>query len=110
LANLLLARATARRREAGIRTALGASRGRLIRQVATENLLLAFTGGALGIGLAFAAVRMLAGSAPVDLPRLDEVTVDGRVLLFAILISAASGVLFGIVPALRVSAADPQEA
>src|SRR5579884_915157 len=109
LANLLLARATGRRREAGIRTALGASRARLIRQVVTENLLLAFAGGALGIGLAFATVRILVHSAPVDLPRLDEVAVDGRVLLFAILVAVLSGLLFGVVPALRVSAADPQE-
>ena len=110
LANLALARATARARESAIRTALGASRGRVMRQVLTENLLLALVGGTLGVGVAAAGLRMLVISAPVDLPRLSEVSLDARVLLFALAIAAASGLLFGLLPAWRSARVDPQEA
>ncbi len=109
LANLSLARATGRKREAGIRTALGATRARLIRQVLTENLLLALAGGALGLLIAFAGVRLLVIAAPVDLPRLEEVGIDGRVLLFALAVSTLSGILFGALPALRLSRSEPLE-
>ncbi|MGB9465258.1 MAG: ABC transporter permease [Candidatus Acidiferrum sp.] len=110
LANLLLARIPGRMREAAIRTALGAARSRLLRQLLTESLLLSFIGGTLGIALAHFGVFWLVSLAPVSLPRLDEVVVDGRVLSFAFLLSAVVGGLFGILPAWRISRADPQAA
>jgi putative ABC transport system permease protein len=110
LANLLLARVPARMREAAIRTALGASRARLARQMLTESLLLALGGGALGIGIAYAGVRWFVYSAPVAIPRLDEVRVDPRVLIFAFAVAALTGIFFGVLPAWRVAHAAPQEA
>jgi putative ABC transport system permease protein len=110
LANLSLARAAGRARESAIRTALGAGRARLVRQTLTESLVLAVTGGVLGIALAAWGVRLLLGAAPMDLPRLNEVSMDSRVLGFALLVSLVTGVAFGILPALRSSRAHPQEA
>ena len=110
LANLSLARASGRVRESAIRTALGASRAQLVRQTLMESLVLALAGGMAGIALAAWGVRVLVGAAPVDLPRLGEVSVDVRVLGFAVLISLAAGVAFGLLPALRSAAAHPQEA
>src|SRR5205807_2121016 len=104
-ANLLLARAAAREREMSVRRALGASRMRLARQVLTESLLLGLAGGALGCGLAYVLLRVFQTTAPGGLPRLDEATLDPRVLGFAVLASAGSGLLFGLVPALRHSRA-----
>lgn len=109
LANLLLAQAPGRMREAAIRIALGAAPGRLVRQLLTESLLLALLGGGFGIALAYSGVRTLVDAAPVDIPRLDEVAIDVRVLCFALVLSALVGALFGILPAWRVSAADPQK-
>jgi len=110
LANLSLARASGRARESAIRTALGASRAQLVRQTLVESLVLALAGGMAGIALAAWGVRLLVGAAPMDLPRLGEVSVDVRVLGFALLISLAAGVAFGLLPALRSAAAHPQEA
>jgi hypothetical protein len=110
LANLSLARAAGRARESAIRTALGAGRARLVRQTLTESLLLALAGGVLGIALAGVGVHLLVRAAPLDLPRLSEVGLDGRVLAFALLISLVTGVAFGILPALRSAGAHPQEA
>jgi putative ABC transport system permease protein len=110
LANLSLARAAGRARESAIRTALGAGRARLVRQTLTESLVLAVTGGVLGIALAAWGVRLLLGAAPMDLPRLNEVSMDSRVLGFALLVSLVTGVAFGILPALRSARARPQEA
>ncbi|MGO4885941.1 MAG: ABC transporter permease [Bryobacteraceae bacterium] len=110
LANLSLARAAGRARESAIRTALGAGRARLVRQTLTESLLLSVIGGLLGIALAAAGVQLLLRTAPAGLPRLSEVTVDGRVLGFALLVSLATGIAFGILPALRSAGAHPQEA
>src|ERR1700691_2742806 len=110
LANLSLARAAGRARESAIRTALGAGRAQLVRQALTESLVLALAGGALGIALAAWGVMLLVGAAPLDLPRLNEVGLDGRVLGFALLVSIVTGLVFGILPALRGAAADPQEA
>jgi putative ABC transport system permease protein len=110
LANLLLVRVPARLREAGIRTALGASRARLARQLLTESALLAVLGGALGIGLAYWGLRWLVAVAPANLPRIDEVHVDARVLWFTVLVSMLTGILFGALPAWRVSHAEPQQA
>jgi predicted permease len=102
-ANLLLARAASRTHEMGIRSALGARRTRLIRQVLTEALLLACAGGALGTLIAYAAIRLLLGLNPGNIPRLSETSLDPRVLLFALAISLLTGVVFGILPALGVS-------
>jgi predicted permease len=110
LANLSLARAAGRARESAIRTALGAGRAQLVRQTLTESLVLALAGGILGIALAAWGVQLLLGAAPLDLPRLAEVSLDGRVLGFAVLISLVTGVAFGILPALRSARAHPQEA
>lgn len=109
LANLLLAKAPGRMREAAIRIALGAAPGRLVRQLLTESLLLALLGGLFGTALAYFGVRVLVDAAPVDIPRLDEVAIDVRVLCFALLLSALVGCLFGILPAWRVSSSDPQK-
>lgn len=102
-ANLLLARAAGRTHEMGIRSALGARRMRLIRQVLTEALLLACAGGALGILIAYAAIRLLLRLNPGNIARLNETSLDPRVLVFALAISILTGVVFGILPALGVS-------
>ena len=103
VANLLLARSTGRTREFAIRVALGAGRGRLARQLLTESLLLALSGGALGLLLAQIATRSAVQVMPVQLPRAGEIGIDGHVLLFTAGISLLAGIIFGIVPALRVS-------
>jgi len=89
---------------------LGAGRERLIRQLLTESLFLAIGGGALGVGFAFASIRLLLRLDPGNIPRLDETSVDLRVLLFALAASIITGLLFGIFPALSVSRCDPSEA
>jgi putative ABC transport system permease protein len=101
IANLLLARATSRRKELAVRAALGAGRGRLIRQTLTETLLLGAFGGLAGCALAWALLRMFVGLAPEGIPRLDQAAIDPRVLLFTLAGSIASGLLFGIAPALQ---------
>lgn len=110
IANLLLARAISGRRELAIRSAMGASTWRLVRQTLVESLLLAGIGGAAGVMLAYGALHVILARAPVDLPRLDEVHLDMRVLLFTALISMLAGLLFGVLPAWRLSRTDPQEA
>lgn len=106
VANLLLGRAAARRKEMAVRLSLGATRGRLIRQTLTESLLLVGAAGVLGLALATWGTATLVRVLPPDLalPRLDEVGVDGRVLAFALVVSLLTGVLFGIAPALFASA------
>ncbi|HTA68956.1 MAG TPA: ABC transporter permease [Bryobacteraceae bacterium] len=110
LGNLMLARSTARSREMAVRVALGAGSWRMFRQVLTESLAIALSGGALGLMLAYAAVRALVASAPVDLPRLDEVHLDLRALLFAFAVSVVAGLLFGLIPAWRAVHSEPQDA
>lgn len=110
LANLLLSRIASRTREAAIRTALGASRGRLFRQVLTESLLLAISGGAVGILFAAWSVRLLAAATTIDVPRIEEVRLDTGVLIFAIALTAGAGLLCGALPAWRLTRNDPQEA
>jgi predicted permease len=102
IASLLLARAVSRDRELAMRVALGAGRGRLVRQCLTESLVLALAGGLLGILLAVAGLRPFVTFWPGSLPRAEEVALDWRVLLFALGISVLCGVLFGLAPALRV--------
>jgi predicted permease len=110
VANLLLARAAARQKEIAIRTAVGASRLRILRQLLTESILLALAGGLLGLLIAFLTVRMLRVYGPENIPRLMEVGVDARVLLFTFTVSLVTGVVFGLVPALRASKVDLNEA
>jgi predicted permease len=110
LATLLLTRATARARESAIRAALGATRGRVVRQVVLENLLLASVGGVLGIAVASSTMGVLAASAPVDLPRLHEVRVNGDVLAFGLGLSLLTGVVFSLLPAWRLGRTHPQAA
>ena len=101
LANLLLARAETRQRELAVRTALGASRGRLLQQFTIEGVLLSMAGGALGLLVARAGLRALLLSYPTTLPRASEVAIDPFVLLFTIGIATAVGVLFGLAPAMH---------
>jgi len=112
VANLLLMRAAGRLREIAIRSALGASRGRLLRQLLSESLMLAFIACAAGLALAYAGVKALLTLIPPQnqLPRMDAIHIDAWVLLFAAGLSIASVVIFGVVPALQISQLGPQEA
>ncbi|MCU1232873.1 MAG: hypothetical protein JWP63_840, partial [Candidatus Solibacter sp.] len=105
VANLLLARGATRRKELALRAALGAGRGRLITQLLSESVLLALGGGLLGLLLAVGAVKLLASAGPASVPRLAQASVDPRLFGFALGVSIVTGMLFGIVPALRNSAA-----
>ena len=108
VANLLLARSEARHKELAIRVVLGAGRGRIVRQLLTESMTLSAIGGAAGIALAYALTRVLVALDPLKIPRVQDIAIDGRVLAFTAVISAATGVLFGIVPAIQSSRADLQ--
>ena len=103
LANLLLARATARQREIAIRTAMGAGRWRLARQLLTESVLLSAVGGAGGLLIALVAVKALVSANPINLPRIDAVGIDGAVLVFTGGITLLLGLLFGLVPAIQAA-------
>jgi putative ABC transport system permease protein len=109
VANLMLARAATRQKEIAIRTALGSSRSRIARQLLTESLLLATAGGCVGLLLAVWGVDALLALAPQDLPRLSEVAIDARVMLFTLGVTMATGVIFGLAPALQASKPDLNE-
>ena len=108
--NLLLARGASRQKELSIRAAMGASRSRVARQLLFESVLIAILAAALGIGLAFAAMQLLIALGPASVPRLDELSIDLRVVLFAIGVALSTMVLFGLVPAIQSSRHDPQHA
>jgi putative ABC transport system permease protein len=109
VANLLLARGTMRHKEMAIRAAMGAPRARLIRQLLSESFVLAVAGGGLGALLALWGVAALVAASPLEIPRLASVTVDRGVLLFTTVVSMATGILFGLAPAIYLSRADAGE-
>jgi predicted permease len=109
VANLLLARATARKREFAIRAALGADRGRVVRQLLTESVLLSLGGATIGLLLARWGTRLVLAAAPGSLPRSGEIGIDPYVLLFTLAVSVVTGVLFGLAPAFHGANANPQE-
>ncbi len=110
VANLLLARATARGREIAVRKALGATHSQLVKQLLCESLLLSFLGGAVGVFLAELLMPVLRAVSPGAVPRLAEADIDGRVLLFSLALCVVTGILFGIVPSLRVAGTNLQSA
>ena len=110
VANLLLVRVTARSRELAVRAAMGAGRRHLIRQMLTESLLLGAAGGAMGLLLASLSMELLRVLLPAELPRLDQIQIDGGVVAFALAIAAAAGLLFGLLPAWRASAMNVNDA
>jgi predicted permease len=107
VAGLMLTRASRRRSEIAVRAAMGATRFEIIRQVLVESVVLSVCGGALGVGLSGLFLKTILRFVPQNLPRLDQVAIDGRVLIFAALVSIATGVLFGVLPAWRMSRLDP---
>ena len=109
VANLLLARATVRKRELAIRAALGATRGRVVRQLLTESVLLSLGAAMIGLLLARWGTSLVLAAAPASLPRSEEVGIDPYVLLFTLVVSVVTGVLFGLAPALHGASANPRE-
>ena len=109
VASLLLARCMARSAEFAVRSALGASRSRLIRQLLTESLALAGFGGVVGLGISFLAMKAIVVSLPAELPRSADVALDGRVLFFTLAVSILAGIVFGLAPALRTSRTNLQD-
>ncbi|HZS47666.1 MAG TPA: ABC transporter permease [Blastocatellia bacterium] len=110
VANLLLARLSARRKEIVLRAALGAGRGRLIRQLMTESILLSLIGGVIGLLLAWLGISLLVTVAPTDLPRITEVNLDWQVLAFTFGVSLFTGILFGLAPVLSLAGVDLHDA
>ena len=110
VANLLLARATARYKEMALRSALGANRWRIIRQLLTESLVLSLAGGVLGLLLAWWGMEVLIKMIPEDVPRLTEISIDRWVFGFTLLVSAVTGIIFGLIPALQASKVELTEA
>jgi len=109
IANLLLARATARQKEISVRTALGASRWRIVRQLLTESLLLSLVGGAFGLLFSAWLTKLLIAISPANSPRFDEIRPDARVLVFTITLTLITGLVFGLAPALQASRSDLTE-
>ena len=108
IASLLLARATARQRELAVRSALGAGRGRILRQLVTESLVLALLGGAMGLALAYAGVKALGAIGAGELPRAAAIRIDATVLLYTLGVSTLAGLLFGLLPAIRATSRNLQ--
>jgi putative ABC transport system permease protein len=106
VANLLLARAASRQKEIAVRTALGASRVRVVRQLLTESLMLSLVSGIAGLGLSIWLIKLLVAITPPNTPRLDEIRIDLRVFGFTLAVTVAAGLLFGLVPALQTSQPD----
>ena len=106
VANLLLTRATSRQKEIAVRTALGASWKRLVRQLLTESTLLGLLGGGAGLIIAYAALHIVRSINPGNIPRLEAITLDGTVLVFTFAVSVVTGILFGLAPALRAARVD----
>jgi predicted permease len=108
-ANLLLARASSRQREIAVRLAMGAPRSRVVRQLMTESLLISFLGGGLGLATAFSGVKALVALLPSDFPRAQDIHVSAPVLAFTLLVTVATGLLFGLAPAFQAASADPKD-
>ncbi|MGH9395883.1 MAG: ABC transporter permease, partial [Terriglobia bacterium] len=106
VANLALARSTTRQREIAIRAAIGARRGRIVRQLLTESVLLALLGGAFGVFLCYASFNFIVALVPANLPRVGAFRMDGNVLLFALLLSFITGIVFGLAPSLTATRVD----
>ena len=104
VANLMLVRSESRRQEFAVRAALGAGRGQIAREVLVESLVLSLTGGALGVALAYAGLTLVVATAPTTLPRVADISLDPRVLAFAVVVSLVSSLLFGAIPALKHAA------
>ncbi len=109
VASLLLVRNSARQKELAIRRAMGASESQLMRQLLTESVLLGLAGGALGLLLAYAAVHALVAIGPESLPRLEEIRLDGRALAFTVIVSVATGLICGLIPALQTRRSAPYD-
>jgi predicted permease len=107
VANLMLVRAEARQQELAVRAALGAGWTRIVRGLLVESVMLGLMGGAIGVGLAYAGVRFLVTIGPANLPRLDEISIDARTLGFTLVLSVLSGLLFGLIPALKYAGPRP---
>ncbi|HEX7122416.1 MAG TPA: ABC transporter permease [Gemmatimonadaceae bacterium] len=109
VANLMLVRASGRLKEIAVRAALGATRGDLIRQLLAESVVLSVLGGALGLGVAWAGIRAVVALQPANVPRVDELAIDGYVMLFTFVVAIGTGIIFGLVPALRASRTNLQD-
>lgn len=110
VAGLLLARGSRRSAEFALRASIGATRAAIVRQLLVESVVLSFCGGAAGVALAFALLRGMAAVMPLDIPRMEHASIDGTVLAFVVLVSVVTGLLFGVVPALRMSQLRPVQA
>jgi predicted permease len=110
VAGLLLARGSRRKPEFALRAAIGASRAKIVRQLLVESVVLSLCGGLTGVVLAYGLLRGMARLVPLDIPRMEDATVDGSVLLFAVVISVVTGLLFGVLPAWRMSELEPVQA